>query len=65
MSKKMTGQVTKESDECEHMSLRNSLGMLKVLNESDNKLRSTMNIKWKPCLCESFVHSIQSVIINS
>lgn len=45
MSKKMTGQVTKESDKCEHMPLRNSLGMLKVLTESDNKLRSTVIVK--------------------
>lgn len=54
----MTSQVTKESNKCEQMSLRYSLEMMKVLTEDDNNIRTTMNIKGKPCLWDSFEYTI-------
>lgn len=65
-SRKMTDQVTKESDKCEHMSPKCSLGTIKVLTEGDNKLRSTVHIKLKAMPLGILVNIVfQSPNINS
>lgn len=46
-SKKMTGQVTEESDKCEHMSLTYSLGRINVLTEGDNKVGKRLRTQQK------------------
>lgn len=46
-SKKMTGQVTEESDKCEHMSLTYSLGRINVLTEGDNKIGKRLRTQQK------------------